>query len=110
MFALGDDLFGRRGDTVTLHVSGQALVARTRHGGRIVDDSYLIVLHVGEADTSVVLPGQPWGLLYAPLLDTAAEDLGGFPHLSEAIPPPALRAGEAVSVSGQSVRLLRVLD
>jgi glycogen debranching enzyme GlgX len=99
-----------RGDTVTLHVSGQALVARTRHGGRIVDDSYLIVLHVGEADTSVVLPGLPWGLLYAPLLDTAAEDLGGFPHHSEAIPPTTLRAGEAVAVSGQSVRLLRVLD
>jgi pullulanase/glycogen debranching enzyme len=98
-----------RGDTVTLHVSGQALAARTRHGARIIDDSYLIVLHVGEADTSIVLPGPPWGRLYAPLLDTAADDLGGFPHLSEAIPPPTVRAGIALPVTGQSVRLLRVL-
>jgi glycogen debranching enzyme GlgX len=98
-----------RGDTVALHVSGQALAARTRHGDRIVDDSYLIVLHVAEADTSIVLPGSPWGRLYAPLLDTAADDLGGFPNLSEAIPPPTLRAGATLDVSGQSVRLLRVL-
>ncbi len=81
-----------RGDTVTLHLSGQALRARLAQGQRIVDDSYLIVLHTGSADTTVVLPGPPWGRLYTPLLDTAAEDLGGFPHLTEAIPPPMVRA------------------
>ncbi len=98
-----------RGDTVTLHVSGQALRARGRHGERIVDDSYLIVLHTGVEDTTVVLPGPPWGRRYAPLLDTAADDLGGFPHLPEAVPPPTVRAGERLRVAGQSLRLLRVL-
>jgi glycogen operon protein len=97
------------GDTVTLHLSGQALRARRKQGQRIVDDSYLIVLHTGSSDTNVVLPGPPWGRLYAPLLDTAAEDLGGFPHLTEALPPPMVRGGERLIVSGQSLRLLRVM-
>jgi glycogen debranching enzyme GlgX len=98
-----------RGDTVTVQVSGQALTARLRHGERIIDDSYVIVLHTGPADASVVLPGPPWGRLYAPLLDTAAEDLGGFPYLTETLPPPTLRAGARLPVSGLSLRLLRVL-
>jgi glycogen operon protein len=98
-----------RDETVTVHISGQALRARRREGERIVDDSYLIVLHTGPADTSVVLPGPPWGRLYAPLLDTAADDLGGFPHLTESMPPPTVRAGERVPITGQSLRLLRVL-
>ncbi len=98
-----------RGDTVTLHLSGQAITARGQHGERIVDDSYVIILHTGAGETSVVLPGPPWGRLYLPLLDTGAEDLGGFPHPSEAVPPPTVRAGEHLCVTGQSLRLLRVL-
>ena len=35
------------GDTVTLHLSGQALRSRLAQGQRIVDDSYVIVLHTG---------------------------------------------------------------
>jgi glycogen operon protein len=97
------------GDTVSLHLSGQALQSRLPQGQRIVDDSYVIVLHTGSSDTSVVLPGPPWGRLYAPLLDTAAEDLGGFPHLTEALPPPMVRGGERLPVAGQSLRLLRVI-
>ncbi len=98
-----------RGDTVTLHLSGQALQARLPQGQRIVDDSYVIVLHTGSSDTTVVLPGPPWGRLYAPLLDTAAEDLGGFPHLTESLPPPMVRGGERLPIAGQSLRLLRVI-
>ena len=97
------------GETVTLHVSGQALRSRLPHGERIVDDSYLIVLHTGATSTSVVLPGPPWGRLYAPLLDTAAEDLGGFPQLSENLPPETEKAGELLHIEGQALRLLRVL-
>ncbi len=97
------------GDTVTLHLSGQALRARLTQGQRIVDDSYVIVLHTGASNTGVVLPGPPWGRLYAPLLDTAAEDLGGFPHLNEALPPEMVRGGDRLDVAGQSLRLLRVV-
>jgi glycogen operon protein len=96
-------------DTVTVHLSGQALTARRRQGQRITDDSYVIILHAGAGDTKVTLPGPPWGRLYAPLLDTAADDLGGFPQLSEALPPPTLRAGERVLVAGRSLQLVRVL-
>jgi isoamylase len=98
-----------RADTVTVHLSGQSLRARLPHGERITDDSYLIVLHTGAADTSVVLPGAPWGRLYAPLLDTAAEDLGGFPQVEESPPRATLRAGDVLPVTGHTLRLLRVL-
>ncbi len=96
-------------DTVTVHLSGQALRARLRHGQRVTDDSYVIILHTGPDDIDVTLPGPPWGRLYAPLLDTAADDLAGFPHLSETLPLPTVRAGDRVAVEGRSVQLLRVL-
>jgi glycogen operon protein len=96
-------------DTVTVHLSGQALTARRRQGERITDDSYVIILHTGSDDTKVHLPGPPWGRLYAPLLDTAADDLGGFPHPPDAPPPATVRAGERLAVAGRSLQLLRVL-
>ncbi len=106
-----DDDWGA--ETVTVHLSGQALRARLPHGERITDSSYLIVLHTGAADTTVVLPGAPWGRRYAPLLDTAADDLGGFPHVNESAPKASVttvRAGQSLPIAGQALRLLRVLS
>ena len=71
----------------------------------MVDDSYLLVLHIGGEDVEVTLPGRPWARLYLPLLDTAAEDLGGFPSDTGM----ATRAGTPLRTRARSLQLLRVV-
>ena len=91
--------------TLLAHLSGQDLLARSPRGQRLVDDSYLLVLHIGSEDVDVVLPGLPWARLYLPLLDTAAEDLGGFPGETGV----ATRAGTRLRAQARSLQLLRVV-
>jgi glycogen debranching enzyme GlgX len=91
--------------TLLAHLSGHQIRARTERGDRLIDDSYLLVLHIGGDDVEVTLPGMPWARLYLPLLDTAAEDLGGFP----AETGTATRAGTALRTRARSLQLLRVI-
>ncbi len=91
--------------TLLAHLSGREIRARSPRGERLVDDSYLVVLHIGAEDVDVVLPGRPWARLYLPLLDTAAEDLGGFP----AEEGMATRAGTRLRSRARSLQLLRVV-
>ncbi len=91
--------------TLLAHLSGQDLLARSPRGQRLVDDSYLLVLHIGSEDVDIVLPGLPWARLYLPLLDTAAEDLGGFPGETGV----AASAGTQLRAQARSLQLLRVV-
>ncbi|HSP36499.1 MAG TPA: glycogen debranching protein GlgX [Frankiaceae bacterium] len=91
--------------TLLAHLSGRDLLARSARGDRLVDDSYLLVLHIGGEDVDVTLPGRPWAFLYLPLLDTAAEDLGGFPSDTGM----ATRAGTRLRTQARAVQLLRVV-
>jgi glycogen operon protein len=91
--------------TLLAHLSGRELTARSARGERLVDDSYLLVLHIGGDEVEVTLPGRPWARLYLPLLDTAAEDLGGFPAETGV----ATRAGTRLRTRARSVQLLRVV-
>jgi glycogen debranching enzyme GlgX len=91
--------------TLLAHLSGRDLIARSARGEPLVDESYLLVLHIGGEDVDILLPGRPWARLYLPLLDTAAEDLGGFPADTGTV----TRAETRLRAKSRSLQLLRVV-
>jgi isoamylase len=65
------DWGSRAARTVGMYLSGRGIRTRGPRGERIVDDSFLLVLHAGDADAQVRLPGPPWASSYTLELDTA---------------------------------------
>ena len=61
--------------TLGMYLAGDALRGRTPTGERVVDDSFLLVLHGGGIPGAFVLPGRPWARGYRKLLDTSAPTL-----------------------------------
>ncbi|TJZ46090.1 glycogen debranching protein GlgX [Streptomyces piniterrae] len=87
------------GATLGMYLSGNDISQRDAQGSRIVDDSFLAVLHAAEHPRSVTLPGPPWAQTYELLVDTGDEG-----------PPPAdtrYKAGTTLTVPGRSVLLFR---
>ena len=67
----------------------------------------LLVLHPQSADASVTLPSAPWappGTAYHLVLDTAADDLAGFPDGTGSHVLP----GQQVPIIGSSVQVYRI--
>jgi glycogen operon protein len=89
---------GRALPTLAMYLDGQGIRSRSPRGQRVVDDSFLLVLHTAVADGSVTLPGAPWATAYDVVVDTTAED--GRAQRS-------LAPGAALTMSGMSVLLLR---
>lgn len=95
-----DDWFDPHRRTLLAWFDGQDLNGHGPRGARLSDDSWLIVLHAGEAEITVTLPGLPYGDSYTPVLDTATPD--GQPTDTGPLP-----SGAQVTVPGRTVRLLR---
>ena len=89
--------------TLAMYLGGDAIRSRDARGNRVVDDSFLLLLHSGDADTTVSLPGRPCADAWEPVLDTADE---------EALPPGPVRLGGGTDLrlAARSVVLLRALD
>ena len=85
--------------TVSMYLDGRGIRSRGPRGERVVDDSFLLVLHTAAADSEVTLPSPPWGTAYDVVVDTAAEDGDG----GRVYP-----AGGVLSVVARSAVLLRV--
>jgi glycogen operon protein len=98
-----DDWHSPRVATLAAYLSGQHLPWAGTRGEPLHDHSYLIVLHPGQRDAAVRLPGRPWAASYVLLLDTSAEDLGGFPGRQGI----AAVAGADIAAPARSVLLLR---
>jgi glycogen operon protein len=83
--------------TLGMFVDGEEIHSRGPRGERIVDESFLVLLHAGAAPVGFTLPGVPWAKSYEVLLDTA--------HCEEqAFHPPA---GTTLDVASRSVVLLK---
>jgi glycogen operon protein len=63
--------------TIGMYLSGRGIRTRDARGGRIVDASFLVVLHAGGDDRTFVLPGPPWAETYTRELDTAGAQAAG---------------------------------
>ncbi|MER5768307.1 glycogen debranching protein GlgX [Streptomyces sp. NPDC001985] len=88
--------------TLALRLSGRDIPGRDARGRRITGDSFLLILHAGDAPVDFTLPGPPWASAYEVLVDTEPEDQSGAPG--------AVRAGgEAVAVGPRAALLLRVV-
>ena len=118
-FRGGDSAPGRLADITWLRTDGQvmsqadwnaqqlgSLVAHIADPGGAGRPGLVVVIHPDEADTTVVLPGAPWASRLDLLLDTADDDLAGFPATRTA-PARVLPAGAPLAVCARSVVLLR---
>ncbi len=92
--------------TVVAHMPGEDLGRYTPAGAPERNDDLLVVLHPGANDIEVTLPGVPWATSYDLLLDTAMDDLAGFPATVGG-PARTLPAGALLPAAGHAVLLLR---
>jgi len=95
-----DDWFDAGLRTLGMYLDGRGLRHRDRRGQVIIDDSYLLLLHTADTDTTFALPGTPWADAYEPVIDTTQP--GGVPGLD------TVKAGE-LALPARSLLLLRVL-
>ena len=85
--------------TIGMYLDGQGIRVRGPRGERVVDDSFLLVLHTGAEPVTVTLPAAPWAVSWDLLFDTAAE---------RPAPERPLRAGK-LALTGRSTVLLRAV-
>ncbi|HEU5470103.1 MAG TPA: glycogen debranching protein GlgX [Actinophytocola sp.] len=65
------DWFDDTRRTLGMWIDGSESLSRDREGQQVPDDSWLLVLHAGEAPTEVVLPSVHYGRRFEPVLDTS---------------------------------------
>ena len=82
--------------TLGMYLDGRGIRTRDRRGQRVVDDSFLLLLHLGGDDRTVVLPGPPWAQEYEVVVDTAQ------------VLPEGARLSGSVDVCARSVLVLEV--
>jgi glycogen operon protein len=86
--------------TIAMYLDGGGIKSRGSRGERLVDDSFLFVLHAGAADSDVTLPGLPWATAYDVVIDTCAEDgAGGHAYTAGAVLPMAARSAVLLRVT-----------
>ncbi|MGX1760147.1 glycogen debranching protein GlgX [Streptomyces lydicus] len=90
------------GATLGMYLSGNDISQRDARGVRIVDDSFLAVLHAADRPCPFTLPGPPWARAYELLVDTAREDQPGAAQ-------PPYPAGGSLTLAGRSVVLFRAV-
>ncbi|TDC75046.1 glycogen debranching protein GlgX [Streptomyces hainanensis] len=88
--------------TLGMFLSGTDIPGRDATGRRIVDDSFLLLLHAGAESLDFPLPGPPWAAGYRLLVDTTRED-------QERAPDTGHSAGEPLRLGPRSALLLRAL-
>jgi len=96
-----DDWASPSARTIGMYLSGRGIRTRGPRGERIVDDSFLLLLHAGGEDQVFVLPGPPWGDRYVIEIDTARGAIG----TEESVP-----AGLDLPMTARSAVLLRAVD
>ncbi|MEU8890587.1 glycogen debranching protein GlgX [Streptomyces sp. NPDC048442] len=87
--------------TLGMYLSGTDIPGRDARGEKVVDESFLVVLHAGADPVDFRLPGEPWAASYEVVVDTSVE---------EPVEVAAVRyaGGAVVSVPGRAVVLMRV--
>jgi glycogen operon protein len=96
-----DDWSSPSARTIGMYLSGRGIRTRGPRGERIVDDSFLLLLHAGGEDQVFVLPGPPWGDRYVIEIDTARGAIG----TEDSVP-----AGLDLPMTARSAVLLRAVD
>ena len=85
---------------LTVFLNGSGITESGMRGQNIVDDSFLLLFNPGHEDTGIVLPDEPFGRRWAPILDTADRTLSTGRART-------LRSGSRRTVIARSVVVLR---
>ncbi|MDT4912991.1 MAG: isoamylase, partial [Pseudonocardiales bacterium] len=97
-----DDWYDTGLRSIGMYLDGRGLRHRNARGETIVDESFLLLLHSGDADGLFTLPDAPWASSYEAMVDTT--QVGGLPPDS-ATP---LTGGMDLPMRARSVLLLQV--
>ncbi len=81
----GEDWFDERRRTIGMWIDGSTSLSRDREGELVPDDSWLLLLHAGDARADVTLPGSAFGEKFVPVLDAGTRR--GTPVSDTALPP-----------------------
>jgi glycogen operon protein len=92
--------------TLLAFLSGDSLDWTAADGTPTSGQSLLLIVHPDPADAPVTLPAALWADRYDLLLDTADDDLAGFPATLDR-PARTFAAGETIIAAGRSVLVLR---
>ena len=90
-----DEWFDTSQHTLGMYLDGRGIKTRGPRGEEVVDDSFLLVLHMGASDAEVTLPPSPWAEGYDVVVDTAGEIWGTH------------SPGKHLTMTGRSVLVLR---
>jgi isoamylase len=85
------------GHVLGMFLNGEEIAATGQHGERIVDDSFVMLFNAHHEDVEFTLPPGRFGATWVCELRTDAPDLDDTPH----------RAGEPLTMTARSIRLLR---
>jgi isoamylase len=96
-----DDWFQPACRSLGMYLAGDAIRTRDARGERVLDDSFLVVLHAAAERGAFCLPGTPWATSYDVILDTAT------PQPARLDTGVMHRPGETLSIEGRTVVLLR---
>jgi isoamylase len=106
-----DDWFDAGLRSLGMYLDGRGLRHRDARGETIMDESFLLLLHSGDADGIFTIPGPPWADRYELVVDTT--QVAGRPQTLDAlgllVDPTPIAGGTDLPMSARSVLLLRVL-
>jgi len=91
--------WGEHRRTLGMFLDGAEIHARGPHGERVVDDSFLLLLHSAPGEIACRLPGEPWASSYEVLVTTS--------DVPQPVPDPWMNAGDELTLPGHSAALLR---
>ena len=89
--------------SVAVFLNGNTLRAPDRHGERIVDDSFLVILSASDTDLSWTLPPEGWGRRWIVTLDSDDPSVDEESEVTFA-------AAQSVDIPSRSLLVLRSLD
>ena len=94
------DWFDPQVRTLGMYLDGQGIRTRGPRGERVVDDTFLVLLHTGGGDVDVTLPARPWADAWHVVVDTRVEDGAGTGTCG---------GGEVLRVGARCALLLRAV-
>jgi isoamylase len=95
----GDDWDAGFAKSLTVFLNGRAISEPDRRGGRIQDDSFLLLFNASEQDLVFTIPPRRYGQRWAKALDTA-RPAADFEH------DTAVKPGDVITVINHSLQVL----
>ncbi|OLF18623.1 glycogen debranching protein GlgX [Actinophytocola xanthii] len=95
-----NDWFDDTRRTIGMWIDGSTSLSRDREGELVADDTWLLLLHAGDSDTTVTLPPVEYGEVYLPVLDSGTRR--GLPLSDSALSP-----GKTITVPARTLLVFR---